>query len=153
MQSMSRTIMTAMTSWRDSASPQAQDDLDGLLNATLPVAQQMLEKHGEFYPFGAFVTASGETQLLAGDLGQEQPASADLLSFLVERLQQERATLRAVALCSDVQLPDSGAVRIELEHQDGHAMAILMPYKKKRFGRGVEYDDLRGRTAHKQVWT
>jgi hypothetical protein len=23
-------------------------------------------------------------------------------------------------------------------------MAVLMPYKKKRFGRGVEYEDLRG---------
>jgi len=69
-----------MTSWRDSASQQAQDDLDGLLNMTLPFAQQMLAKGGEFYPFGATVTTSGETWLLAGDLGREHPASADVLS-------------------------------------------------------------------------
>jgi len=141
-----------MTSWRNSASQQAQDDLDGLLNITLPFAQQMLAKRSEFYPFGASVTASGETRLLAGDLGQEHPASADVLALLVERLRQGRADLRAVAICSDVRLPDSDAVRVELEHRDGQALAVLVPYRKKRFGRGVEYDDLRGGTADKQVW-
>ena len=144
--------MEVMTSWRDSASQQAQADLDGLLNITLQFAQQMLAKRAEFYPFGATVTAGGETRLLAGDLGQEHPASADVLSLLVERLRQERAGLKAVAICSDVRLSESDAIRVELEHRDGHAIAVLMPYKPKRFGRGVEYDDLRGGAADKQVW-
>jgi len=99
------------------------------------------------------VTVSGETRLVAGDLGEAHPPGADVLSLLAERLRQDRAELRAVAICSDVRLPDSDAVRVELEHQDGHAMAVLMPYKKKRFGRGVEYADLRGGTADKQIWT
>lgn len=146
-------IMETMTSWRDSASQQAQGDLDGLLNMTLPFAQQMLAKHGEFYPFGATVTTGGEARLIAGELGREHPASSDVLSLLVERLCQDRGGLRAVAICSNVRLPDSDAVRVDLEHRDGHAMAVLMPYKEKRFGRGIEYDDLRGGTADKQVWT
>ena len=32
-------------------------------------------------------------------------------------------------------------------------MAVLMPYKKKRFSRGVKYEDLRGGSADMQVWT
>jgi len=144
--------MYVMSSWRDSASQQAQDDLDGLLNITLPFAQQMLGKSGEFFPFGAVVTASGETRMVTSDLGGEHPASADVLSQLIGQLRQDRASLRAVAICSDVRLADSDAVRVELEHQDGHAMAVLMPYQPKRFGRGVEYSDLRGTRANTQVW-
>jgi hypothetical protein len=142
-----------MTSWRDSASQQSQDDLDGLLKVTLPFAQQMLAKSGEFYPFGAAVTASGETQLIAGDPTQgERPASTEVLSSMLDGFRQDRAGFRAVALCSDVRLTDSDSVRVELEHRDGHAMAVLMPYKKKRFGRAVEYGELRAATADKQVW-
>lgn len=42
----------AMTSWRDGSSALAQDDLDGLLNAVLPLAEDLLGKHFEFFPFG-----------------------------------------------------------------------------------------------------
>jgi hypothetical protein len=143
-----------MTTWRDSASQQSQDDLDGLLNVTLPFAQQMLAKNGEFYPFGAAVTASGETRLIARDSTDgEHPASADVLSSLLAGFRQTRADLRAVAICSDVRLPDSDAVRVELEHRDGHAMAVLLPYKKKRLGRSVQYDEIRGGAAEQRVWT
>jgi hypothetical protein len=81
-----------MTSWRDSASQQAQADLDGLLNITLPFAQQVLAKRGEFYPFAGTVTGGGETRLLAGGLGQGYPAAGGILSLLAERLRQEGQT-------------------------------------------------------------
>jgi hypothetical protein len=124
-----------MASWRDSASQQCQDDLDSLLSVTLPFAQQMLGKSGEFYPFAAAVTVGGEARLTAPEPGRDDhPASADIRSSLFDALRQDRADLRAVAICSDVRLPDSDAVRVELEHRDGQAMAVLLPYKKKRLG-------------------
>jgi hypothetical protein len=113
----------------------------------------MLEKSGEFYPFGAAMSTTGEARLLAADSGRDdRPASTAILATLLGEIRQARTDYRAVALCSDVRLTDSGAVRVELEHQEGAAMAVLLPYKKKRFGRGVEYGALRGGTADKQVW-
>lgn len=71
-----------MVSWRDTASPEAQSDLDSLLNAALPFAQQMLAEHGEFYPFAITLSGSGEQGVVAGDtVGSEHPSCDEVLSL------------------------------------------------------------------------
>lgn len=141
-----------VTSWRDSASQQAQDDLDDLLNAALPFAQQMLEKNGEFYPYGVGVHLDGEVAMLAGWTGDEHPPSNEVLSVLVDGARQQSGDLRAVALVADVLAGGGAAIRVELEHREGPVMAILVAYKKRRFGRGVEYGEMSAGVAQPQVW-
>jgi len=143
-----------MTSWRDSASDLAQADLDGLLNTLLPFAQQELEKLGEFFPFGAIVTAEGETKLLGADeMQEERPDSASILSMLLAKAQNTRGELRAVGICSNVRATESDAIKVDLEHSEGTALAVLLPYTQKRFGRGIEYSALQAGAATNQVWT
>jgi hypothetical protein len=143
-----------VTSWRDAASQEAQDDLDGLLNAALPFAQQMLERHGEFFPYGVALGASGDTRIVAGEPGQgERPLSTEVIALLIEGLRSERDTLRAVALVADIRSTESDAVRIDMEHQEGPTMAVLLPYKKKRLRKGVEFGSLTAVTATPTVWT
>jgi len=72
---------------------------------------------------------------------------------LVEGFRARQDALRAVALVADVRVDGGDAVRVELEHRDGHALAVLLPYKKKRFGRVIEYGALGAGTAAPQVWT
>jgi hypothetical protein len=57
-----------------------------------------------------------------------------------------------VALVSDVRLSDTDAVRVELEHREGQALAVFLPYKKKRMRRGVEYSDMTAGPGSRQVW-
>jgi hypothetical protein len=138
------------SSWRDSASQRCQDDLDGLLKLTLRFAQQMLEKGEEFYPFGAAMSTDGEARLPGGDPGRDANTAA--LPILLDGLRHYRADFRAVAICSHVRLPGSNAVRVNLEHQEGHAVHFVVPYNKQ-LGRGVEYGDPRRGTPFRQVWT
>jgi hypothetical protein len=146
--------LALMTSWRDAASDLAQGDLDGLLNALLPFAQQELEKLGEFFPFGATVTVDGETRLLGVDAMQEErPESASIISMLLADAENKRDDLRAVGICSDARATDSDAIRLDLEHSEGTAIAVLLPYVKKRFGRGIEYSALQASVATNQIWT
>lgn len=141
-------------SWRDSTSETAQQDLDGLLNLTLPFAQQQVDKHGELFPFGAVVAVDGTSRLSATDPAEtgERPASADVLALLVKGTRETRNELRAVTLCSDVRTGDGDAIRVELEHVEGTAMAVLLPYKKKRFGNRIEYAELQAGPATPSIW-
>jgi hypothetical protein len=143
-----------VTSWRDGASQQAQDDLDGLVGRALPFAEQMLDQHGELFPYAVALSDAGEARMVAADPdGGEQPASVDVLATLIDGLRAERDALRAVALVSDVRLTESDAVRVELEHREGQALAVYLPYKKKRVRRGVEYSDMTAGPGVPQVWS
>jgi hypothetical protein len=69
----------------------AHPDLDLLLNAVLPFAQQMLAKHGEFFPFGTSMTTDGEIIANSAYDGDEQPPSQRLIDLLTQAFRQEAA--------------------------------------------------------------
>ncbi len=142
-----------MASWRDRASQEVQDDLDGLLDASLPLAQQLLGQRGEFLPYAVALDAQRATRMVAADPGLGgQPASKEVLKHLRSGLRSEREDLRAAALVSDVRAGGFDAIRVELEHREGHAIAVLMPYKRKRLKRGFEYSPLVAAPSHLQIW-
>lgn len=143
-----------MTSWRDAVSQEAQDDLDGLLGPAFGLAQQQLVEHGEFFPFAVVVDGSGDQRMVAVDVGAEQPVSADLITALVTALTADRENLRAAAIVADVHVAELGsdAVRVTLEHSERVALTVLLPYKSRRFGRGVDFGEIQAGTAAAFIW-
>jgi hypothetical protein len=145
--------MDGVATWRDRASQEVQDDLDGLLDASLPLAQQMLGQHGEFLPYAVALDEQRETRTLEADPGaDDQPTSKEVLKRLRAGLRSERDGLCAVALVSDTRATGFAAIRIELEHREGHAIAVLMPYKRRRLKRGFEYSPQVAAPSHQQIW-
>jgi hypothetical protein len=143
-----------VASWRDIASADAQNDLDGLLDACLSFATQQLDTRGEFFPFAAVAGIGGETRMVAADPGLgEPPISTAILDGLVRGLRGERGSLRATAIAADVRTESSDAIRVELEHQDGHLIVVLLPYRKKRLKRGIEYGQLTAGSGVAQIWS
>src|SRR5664279_3867426 len=109
-----------MTSWRDDASALAQDDLEELLNATLPAAKKYLETYGEFFPIGASVDQDGTIAQATGDPGLgEHPPSQDVIDVLIAGFRSQRDLLRATVIVADVLYNGGDAVRFELEHSEG----------------------------------
>ncbi len=121
-----------MASWRDEVSEQGQAVLDALLQQVLPFAEQMLGEYGEFFPYGAVVSRDLDLEMVAADPGEgEQPDAEAVLRLLYEQLAARADGLDATAVVSDVRLrdPAGDAVRIELEHREGVAIAVLFRYE------------------------
>jgi hypothetical protein len=143
-------------SWRDSVSQGGQDDLDRLLQESLPIAQRLLEKNGEFFPFAVSLANSGDTRIVAAYEGSEHPPSTELLNMLYEGLGGQSSQLRGAAVVSDVRIegPDGDAIRVEVEHREGVAIAVLLPYtiQEKLLAKQVVYGDMRAAGAERRIW-
>src|SRR5262249_30505047 len=124
----------------------AHPDLENLLNALLPFAQEMLGKYGEFYPFGASVQSDGSVALIGAADGTEHPKSTDLIGLLEAGLRKDAAEkkIRASGICFDVRVrvPDqehkTDAIQVSLEHLEGKVVNVFLPYEKK-FWKRIHY--------------
>jgi len=120
------------------------------------MARQFLAKNGEFYPYAVSMANDGTTRMVAAYEGSEHPASTDLLAMLYDGLRGQGGDLRAAVVVSDVRIknPDSDAVRVEVEHREGVALAVLLPYRvqTKSVDREVAYGELRAIAAKRRIW-
>lgn len=161
--------MTEAT-WRDSASTQAQADLDELLSAALGAALEHLDKNGEFYPFAMTVEGPAdadfnepEVDLVFADPSElgEQPEPeavlAELRRIVKVRAENENRTVtqRASAIVLEVIVPEFGpAVRVDLEHAEGIQLMVLAPVKSsgKARKRSHDYGQLRLLPGQRHIW-
>ena len=135
-------------------------ELEELLNALVPFAQEMLSKHGEFYPFAASMDLDGEISCVAGDTGDEQPGSEDVIELLSEGLRDEarQGKIRATGICLDIWTIPPGktektdAICVRLEHVDGDAVHCCVPYRKGMLGK-YKYGDLFAGAGDRVIFT
>ena len=122
-------------------SPEAREDYNALLEALMPFAENMLKKHGEFFPFGAAVSTAGEVSAHATHDLNETPPSEEVIASLVQAFQSEARAgkIRATGICYDGRIVQNGkkvdAVIISLEHVSGSASKTCVPYTKGMFGK------------------
>ncbi len=127
----------------------AHPDLDKILNMLLAFAQRMLTKHGEFHPFAASMNNDGHVAPVGGYTGDEHPASQEVIDLLVDGLRQRanQGEIKAAGICLDVRIIPPGetekvdAICAQLEHENGEAADVYLPYKKGWLGR-VRYGEL-----------
>ncbi len=118
-------------------SPKA--DCEFLMNDALPFAEEMLLKHGEFFPYGSALTANGEIVCVGVYDGREQPPSKDVILLMKQAFQQgaKSGEYKATALVYDVlvTLPSSDkksdAIAVSLNHQEDYSVIVMLPYEIK----------------------
>ena len=112
-------------------------ECEKLISEVLPFAEQMLQKHGEFFPYGAALKENGEIASVAGYDGTEQPPSNDIIRLLKQGFVQgaKSGEYRATVLVYDVKitLPSSGqksdAIAVSLNHRENYSIVVFFPYQ------------------------
>jgi len=111
-------------------------DFAVLLTHLMPFAEQMLAKHGEFFPFGVSITPSSKVSQVGVALDSERPQSQQVIDALISdfRAKAFRGELRSIGICLDVrtvvpgQAEKSDAISARLEHANGQAIEVFKPY-------------------------
>ncbi|WP_298444359.1 hypothetical protein [uncultured Ferrimonas sp.] len=124
-----------MESTQDNGQAQAQQ----LLNAAMPLAEKLLNEAGEFMPFAAAMTPAAEfvSVDVPEDLEEENPSEAmvaDLQLVLRQAAGEGEYIATAVVydtgiLISDDDQEPQDAVGINLDHKQGLAMMVFIPYQ------------------------
>ena len=140
------------------ADPKA--DVEELMNDAVGVsfAERMLCEHGEFLPYGAAMTQSGEIVSVAAHNGTEKPASQELISLLIDGFREAAAEgkYKATAIFYDVRVNVPGgdektdAVAVALDHQDNYSVVVFFPYRLN--GNEVEYGELFAQAGENRVF-
>jgi hypothetical protein len=139
---------------RDGATP--REEMDEMVDALITFAQQQLEKHGEFYPFGAAIKATGELEMVGAYTGKERPPSAEVIDTLYDGLGKRAwgGEIRASGVCFDVRLQgrDEGdAIEVALEHMKADPVNVFLPYAKGPSG-PIEYRELFATRGERRVF-
>jgi hypothetical protein len=124
------------------------EEIQELLNFLLPHAERMLNEHGEFYPYAAALDSGGSIEPVGPAVETDDPDVSDILVALHADLREQAAegAIRASGIAADVTLtdPDSGettdAVQLELDHAEGDALDVYVPYERE--GSGVKFGEL-----------
>jgi hypothetical protein len=145
-----------MTNWRDGASEEVQDDFDRLAEVTIAAARNFLDQGGDFIPFPMVIKADGELALI----GLEQPVTPSVpdpehvLAGIVNLFRERRGSIRALAIGADVQVPEEAtdAIEVRLEHREGLAVTVLVPYQIDSLDDTYIYDEPRVQDGDRQIW-
>ncbi|WP_225728353.1 MULTISPECIES: hypothetical protein [unclassified Nocardia] len=139
--------------WRESASQQARDDLDTLLEDSIRAAAEILGGRGTFAPFMLAIDLTGARAMRA--LGE--PGTATTEDAIRARLERpgDGAQLRARATVFDVDAvtPVRGdAIKVTLEHREGQAIDIVVPYRLADQTLEVDMDRANAATVGRRLW-
>ena len=128
-----------------------------MLATAIRLAKQHLAESSEFTPFALVTGLDG--RLLAADVDLtglgKHPESAEIADATIGQLRAIARTMRCTALTVNTRLSErkTDAVEIRIEHNEGAALLVFLPYKRPRFGGAIDFGELMLFPTAQEIWT
>ena len=129
------------------------EQLHELLMYCINFARTMLEKAGDFYPFGATLTPHGSISAAGGHNGEDRPQPQEIYRLLAGAFSSgvRAGEFMGVALAANVNIPTQfsspfqDGLRVHIE-ASGYSRFVYVPYKIKISGlfkkyRAIEFSE------------
>lgn len=136
--------------WRAATSQTAQADLDQLLADSIQVAVRALSAR-TFAPFMLVINSTGDRGMRSLAL----PAPDVEAAIAALQADQDADDLRARATVIDVTVREpwvGDAINVRLEHREGPAIDVLVPYHATPHGITVTTDALSAASDERRLW-
>ncbi|WP_159704696.1 hypothetical protein [Arthrobacter sp. 18067] len=140
----------------DSSESDQDRELRETLGTALGTAQEHLQQNGGFFPFGVTLSDDGELRIMMIAPGEpDENGDVDagqMLTDIQDLLRQGRGDFRAIAVVSDVSLPDHGSDGIHgaAEHRNGDVLAAIIPYSPT--AEGFAFSAMEPDTHEPSIW-
>ncbi len=113
-----------------------EKDVETVMNAFMPIATDMLEKHGQIFPYGGAMTTDDKLVKVSSYEGNKSRNSSAALSGLREAFHAgagaDMYTATALFYGVRVKRPDTGtrtnAIAVALDHEDDYSVIVFFPY-------------------------
>ena len=106
-----------------------------LMDNGISFAKEMLEKYGEFYPYGRSMNDNKDISVINAYNGEEYPSGIELLKLLEADLTQKSTNENVIAIATFTNVTMQGnnkesinAVQVGLEHKEGYSVNVYYPY-------------------------
>jgi hypothetical protein len=143
-----------MADWRDSASEDAQADLDRLAQMSIGFAESVLDEDGDFLPFPIVIRTNGEVVRVGTPPMPESAGDDEVIDRIIELFQKRAETIRALAIGVNGRISerDTDAIEVRLEHRDRIGLTLRIPYRRDPLDDSFEYEAPVVRESPRVIW-
>jgi len=143
-----------MPRYRHHASASVQEEVDALVETSLVLARDQLVRSAAFGPFAVAVTVDGELQTFTTDPSlADRVTTSEALGLLYASAAADDDGVVGFGFVSQVLLDGAVAVLVEVEHHEGPALRLHVPYRRTGTTRaGVELEDVRLSSWERRIW-
>lgn len=140
--------------WRSIASPQAQDDVDKLFGDAIKFVAVELAHADDFAPFMMVISLAGEISVRRSAIATTPRDEVGVVRGLELPGDGDQLRARAAVLDVTALVPVAGdAIKIKIEHAEGIAMDMLVPYRIDSDGATINVQAANAARAELLLWT